>query len=139
MPKPDKELLSIENYKYSIDLPTRFTDLNVGHHVSNTALIQIIEDARARFLLENGFVIAGDGVLMVINNQIDYVAECFWPAPVNIHIKVQNIGNTSFTLNQLVIQEGKVVVLSTLTMVNVKNARPSPLSEDGKAKLELFK
>ncbi|WP_240008024.1 acyl-CoA thioesterase [Pseudaquidulcibacter saccharophilus] len=136
MPRPDPEILNPANYPYKVDVPTRFTDLNVAQHVSNTALVQMIEDARARFLIQYGAEFSGENVLMVVTNKVDYLAECFWPAPVEIYVKVSKVGNSSFELYQLAVQEGKAVGLSTLTMVNVVGGRASALTEKLKANLQ---
>lgn len=140
MPKPSPEALEPNNYAHHLKIPTRFTDLNVGNHVSNISIIQIFEDARARFCLENGIEIVNpEFVLMVVSNKIDYMAECFWPAPLFIHSKIGKIGNASFEISQLAIQDNKPVAICTLTIVHTKSGKACAISEDLKTKITNIK
>ncbi len=137
MPKPKPEILNPANYSFKITIPTRYVDINVGNHVSNIAIIQMFEDARARYFKKIGVEIVFDGfVIMIASNTIDYFAETHWPHDLEIYCKIENIGNSSFKVRQLAIQNGKVMASCLLTMVLTQNGKSAPIGDELRLKLQ---
>jgi acyl-CoA thioester hydrolase len=136
MPRPNPEILNPANYPFKIIIPTRFVDINIGNHVSNIAIIQMFEDARARFYAAREIaIVSGDEMLMIVSNTIDYIKEVHWPHDLDIYCKFEKIGGASFQLRQLAVQNSKPVATCLVTSVNTKNNKTAPINEDLRAKL----
>ncbi len=39
----------------SVSVPLRITDINYGNHLGNNAIVDIVNEARVRFLKQHGF------------------------------------------------------------------------------------
>lgn len=138
MSKTTQETLNPANYPFKTIIPTRFVDVNAGNHISNIAIIQMFEDARARFYDDLGFeIVCDEFVLMIVSNTIDYFAEAHWPHDLEIYCKIENIGNSSFKVRQLAIQNGKAVASCLLTTVHTQNGRAVPINANLRDRLTI--
>lgn len=85
---------------YTIEIPVRITDLNYGNHLGNDAVLSIIHEARARFLLQYGFTeleIGGCGLIMA-DTAIAYKAEAFFGDTLSIELFTGELTAHSFDL-----------------------------------------
>jgi acyl-CoA thioester hydrolase len=130
VPKPDPTLLDLARYPYFCEIQTRFGDLDVNMHVNNVAMAGLLEDARVRFHRESGYHAATRGMTsMVVSIGIEYLGQAYYPQPVQVHVAATDIGRSSYSLCQLVIQENRVVVFARATFVCVHDNRPALLPE----------
>ena len=72
---------------------------------------------------------------MVANTEIAYLAEGHFPLTIDVHCAIEVLGRSSWTVVQLLIQEGKVVAFARSTLVCIRDDRPAPLPDAFRAEL----
>lgn len=136
MPKPTSEILNPANYPVHVTIPTRWVDMNLAGHISNISIIELLEEARERYYKEIGLkTIQPSSLFMIVSNVIDYLAECFWPDDLETYIRIEKIGNSSFQVRQLALQNSKPIATCLVTTVHTQNGKSAPLLDETIAKL----
>jgi acyl-CoA thioester hydrolase len=110
----------------------RFGDLDPLRHLNNVAVAQLYEEARVRFL-------DGSGVrerlepkhwFVIAELTVQYLAEGFYPDPVELGTGVLRVGGASFTLVHALFQNGRCIGSCDSVLVHVNReeggARPLP-------------
>ena len=136
MAKPDPSLLNPARYPFHHVISTRFADMDPNNHLNNVALAAMFEDGRVRFNHGSGF---REGMVghraMVASTEIAYLAEGHFPLAIDVHCAIEALGRSSWTVVQLLIQEGKVVAFARSTLVCIRDDRPAPLPDPFRATL----
>lgn len=128
MPTPHPALLDPARYPFRCNIETRFADIDVNQHINNVSLIGLLEEARVRFHRASGFHAAMTGITaMVASLTVEFLAESRFPSPLDMHVAPSRLGNTSYMLNQLVVQDGRVAAYAEAVMVCVGPDGPVPL------------
>lgn len=127
MSKLSLEILNINNYSFEIEIPPRYSDVNIAAHLSNIAIIQLFEDAREKFLLEISGGQKVKHIMMIVSNKTDYISECFYPEPLKIFCRINKIGNSSLEIIQLATQNNEPKAATTIVLVNTIAGKPMPL------------
>lgn len=81
-------------------IPVRITDINYGNHVGNSALVEIIHEARVQFLNLHGFTeleVAGTSLIMS-ELSIEFRNESFYNDVLEVTIFTGEISRVSFEL-----------------------------------------
>jgi acyl-CoA thioester hydrolase len=139
MPKPDPALLDPARYPFTCEIQTRFGDLDVNMHVNNVAMAGLLEDSRVRFHRESGYHAAIDNMTsMVVSVGIEYLGQAYYPQPVTVHVAATDIGRSSYSLCQLVMQGSRIVVFARATFVCVRDNRPAQLPDAFEASVRPF-
>ena len=142
MPRPDPSRLRLENYPISVEVETRFQDLDPLGHINNVARAGLFEAGRIKFNHVNGTANfprpSGDRWLIAAVN-INYVAEAHFPDPVIIGHGISRIGSSSWEIASAAFQNGVCVAVcdATLVYTNAEGARA--LDPDFIACLEVVK
>ena len=137
MARPTAALLDPSRYSFDCEITTRLADTDVNSHLNNVALAALIEESRVRFNVHAGLQEPlGTHSAMVVSNSIDYLAQAFYPAPVRCLAAIAEIGRSSWTTVQLLIQGERVVVFARCVLVCVSAGRSSPLPEAVRSGLE---
>ena len=130
MAKPDPSLLDPARYPFSTEVDVRFSDMDVNRHVNNVSLSNFVEEGRVRFHRASGYHAAISGVgSMVASAAIDFVGQAFYPGQLEIRAGATHIGRTSYTLELLIVQEGRAVVFARTVMVCTKDGKPHPIPD----------
>ena len=85
---PDKENI------FTCQIKVRITDLNYGGHLSNDAILRLIQEARVQFLHTLGgseMTIHGAGIILA-DAQLIFKAEAFYNDALNIDLAIQDWG-----------------------------------------------
>lgn len=136
MPKPDTALLARPRYPFTHTISTRYADIDPNQHINNVALAAMFEDARVRFNQGAGFAAAMIGHrAMVASLGIEYLAEGYFPAPVEAFVAVEALGRTSWTMVQVLAQSEVLIGFARSTLVCIRENRPAPLPEEMRASL----
>ena len=136
MARPEAELLDPARYPFAHTSTTRFADVDPNQHLNNVALAAMMEDARVRFNLSMGSAIKiGERRAMVASVAMDYLSQGHFPDPVTVHCAVERIGNSSWTVIQLLAQNGRPVAFARSALVAIADDRPTPIAEDYRAVL----
>ena len=136
MPRPEPALLDPARYPFAHQVTTRFADVDPNQHLNNVALAAMMEDARVRFNLEmRGRIRIGERRAMVASVAMDYLSQGHFPGPVTVHCGIEGVGRTSWTIAQLLEQEGRTVAFARSILVAIADDRPTPLDDDYKLAL----
>lgn len=128
MPKPDPALLDPARYPYSCSIETRFGDIDVNQHINNVALVGLLEEARVRFHRESGADAAFSATSpMVASLTVEFLGQSYFPAAMHVHVAPARLGRTSYALEQLAIQEGRIVAYAHAIMVCTDRDGPMEL------------
>ena len=84
----------------SFIIPVRITDLNYGNHVGNNAIVEIIHEARFKFLQEFGFteLNAGGIALIMSDLSVEFKNECFYGDLLEVDVYTGEISRVGFEL-----------------------------------------
>lgn len=121
-------------------LTVRYSDLDTVRHVNNARYLSYIEDARVAFFRATGVPTRmrhGWGRVLA-RTEIDYLAPIYLePEPVEIATWVESIGNSSFTLRQVVFQHQAIRAQARVVLVGVDHdtQRSRPLSDEERTAL----
>lgn len=115
--------LLLDNYPFQITIPTRFSDLDTLRHVNNVAIASLYEESRVQFHREvfrefrNNAAAETPVRRALVDIHIQYLREVHFPQPVTIGVGISHIGNTSYTMASVLIQNGEAAGLSEAVMV----------------------
>lgn len=89
----------MEGYRFTITVPVRFADLDALGHVNHATYLSYFEEARSAYY----FQLAGAGGVdrlgfVVAEACCRYRAPAFYPARVEIGVRVSEIGGKSFRM-----------------------------------------
>lgn len=135
MSRPDPALLDTARYRFVHEVTTRFADLDPNDHINNVAMAAVFEDGRVRFQAGIGFHRTEALRPMVASVGIDYLAQAHYPGTLQCHVAVALIGRSSWTLQQLVVQQGRPVATCRTVIVMTDGERPIPLPDSLRAVL----
>ena len=131
--KPDPARVELGNYPYSIEIPTRFGDVDIQMHINNVAIVQLFEESRVRFSLFFQEIRFGDfrqaARIVVKDMRFSYLREVTYPEPVTVGVGVKHIGNTSYQIGCGMFQNGVCVALNDAVSVCSNGARAIPLPD----------
>lgn len=137
----DAHRLVLESYPHQLTIDTQFGDMDVHGHINNLAISRFFESARARFQVE---VYAGkklfqrdaDYAMLLVENNVRFLAECNFPDPVIVGTGLGRIGNSSYEFQHALFQNGGCVALCEAIMVCAQHGRPVPVPADVRARME---
>ncbi|WP_235866278.1 acyl-CoA thioesterase [Serinibacter arcticus] len=114
-----------------IEMPVRWSDVDLFGHVNNAAFLRFLDDARFATFPRMGVDAAGgltDAVLVVVKHEIDYLAAVpFTAEPVTVEVWVSRIGASSVDFGYEVLShEGATLLLARSRMVQVDRATGRP-------------
>ena len=131
------DLLDLTRFGFSVEIATRYADLDPAGHINNVAMAAAFEDARLRFDVAVARLAMGRGRRVVVAAaHIDYLAEARYPAPLEVYLAVLEIGRSSWSVGELALQAGAPRAFCRATLVYIEDERPAPLPETFRARLE---
>ena len=136
----DPRRRDLATYKWTIELPTRFGDMDPNRHLNNVAVTRLYEEARVRF---NWGVRADHSLprarFLVGHVAVDYLGEGSYPDPVVVGYGIASFGTTSFRAAMGMFQRGVCIGLCDTVMVHrgpiESGGGPAPLPDDLRAAL----
>lgn len=137
MARTDPFRLDPENYPFSLEIGTRYGDLDTNGHLNNVAIARFFEDARVRFqtdLSGGRKAVGARGLVAAVH--VDYLAEGFYPAPVTVTAGIGNIGNSSWRVLEACFQHGRCIAVCETVFVRLQDDRPAEIDDDWRAPLE---
>ena len=131
MARPDPALLDPARYPFVHTTTTRFADIDPNRHLNNVALAAMMEDARVRFNMSLGSAVQiGERRGMVASVAMEYLSQGHFPDPVAVHCAIERVGNSSWTVIQLLAQNGRPVAFARSALVAIADDRPTPIAEE---------
>lgn len=136
MARPEPALLDAARYPWRHTITSRFSDVDPNRHFNNVALAAMFEDARVRFNTEARLVGAMAGIRpMVASVAIEYLAQGFYPQPVEAVVATQGFGRSSWSVVQLLSQDNRVIGFARSVIVATDGERSCPVPEAFRAEL----
>jgi len=117
-------------------LEPRLTDLGRIGHVTHTATISLLQEARDRFLAAIELRADGRFELVVASITSEFVLDLRHPAPIDLSIGVLDIGRSSFRIAQTAEQDGQTAVYAEVVQVARTKGGASPLPDDWRKALD---
>jgi acyl-CoA thioester hydrolase len=137
MARLDKARLDAAIFPVLTVIQTRFDDLDILGHVNNAATVVILQEARVDFNRQAGLIRNGEGLqMMAAGLVVEFAGELHHPAPVEVHTGVARIGRSSFTLAQVVRQEGRAATYAEATLVFTDSTGPAPIPDSVRGSLD---
>ncbi|MCQ3830036.1 acyl-CoA thioesterase [Microbulbifer elongatus] len=123
---------------FTIELEPRFSETDALGHINNTVVPVWFEQGRTPiFELFNPELSLAKWNLILKKMEVDFVAQIYLYAPVEIRTSLSAVGNTSMTIHQEVWQKGQLVAQGDCVMVHfdyVQQAK-APIPQGVKEKL----
>lgn len=126
----DPARLQLARYSWSLEIPTRFGDLDPLGHLNNVAIAGLYEDARVRF--NATFDLPrhrGAGRTVVAEVALHYLAEGRYPAPTVCAAGMLHVGNSSWTIGLALFQADRCIGLCETVLVHTEDGRPARLPD----------
>ena len=131
-----KRLPSRAEYRYFLDIPTRWMDNDVYRHVNNVTYYSWFDTVIARFLLGSGAINLTDSpvVGVVVETLCRYHAPIAFPETVTAGLRVERLGTTSIRYGVGIFREGEDTASADGHFVHVfvdraTQTRPTPLPD----------
>lgn len=131
----DESRLELDYYRVYLNLETQFSDMDALGHLNNVAIARMYESARARLHMrifdnyKGKYATPQEGAVVMVQANLRYLAEGYFPKPVVVATAAAHIGNSSYIFHQGLFQEGKCLGLCDTTFVYVEAGKSQPLSE----------
>lgn len=129
-----------ELYPLHTQQELQYGDMDWQGHINNIAYLRMIESIRA-YTLFGPDPIGDDSVIYAVARiEADYFQELNWPGVVDIYTRIGRIGNSSFVMEHIIMQENKCCFHGLAVVVTVdKNSRKAvPLTDEMRRKLKLW-
>lgn len=140
--RPDPTRLRPETYRFHLEMPTRFGDLDIRGHINNVSIVQYTEDARVAFQMETvgREIYQADSMTRVVVAQmtLHFVSEGFFPDPIDAGVGIARIGNSSYLLSAGLFQNGKCIAVQDTSMVYMGPRGPMPLPQTVRGRMEQY-
>lgn len=122
------------NFDFSVPIQVRFSDIDGYMHVNNGIYFNYFEHARALYLYERcGWNIMEVGTV-VARIELDYLKPIHMEDQVKAFVRCSRIGNTSFDLEQVLLDESGEKIFATcktiMVSVSMKNMNPVPIPSE---------
>lgn len=133
-PDLDPKLMQAAAYPMSVSLRTTYADMDAFRHINNGATGRYFEEGRAdlnmRVFGQSVMIDPQDGLqLLFARVIIDFLAQIHYPGSVDIATGIDQVGTSSYRIQQALFQNGQCCVLSNATLVKARHGKPDPLIE----------
>lgn len=94
------KVLLPDEFKFSVTIPVRISDINYGGHLGNDAVLSIIHEARLQYLAHYGYSemnFAGVGLIMA-DAALEFKQEAFYGDVIIVSIAASDFGRITFDL-----------------------------------------
>lgn len=133
------QTLILDNFPLKAFDKIRYADTDRQGHVNNATFSTFLETGRVELLYNPEYPIhLPDTSFVIASLKLDFLNEIKWPGQVDIGTGVLKVGNSSFTLYQMLYQKNICVARAETVIVQVFNDKSgsAPLSQRSKEILE---
>ncbi|MDX1502875.1 MAG: thioesterase family protein [Thermoanaerobaculia bacterium] len=120
----------------------RYADTDRQGHVNNALFATFLETGRVEILYDPERPLAAEGAEFVIARLgLDFRAEMKWPGSATVGTGVRKVGNSSFTLEQVIYQgETRVAEAETvIVQVDGRTGKARPLTGATRERLDALR
>jgi acyl-CoA thioester hydrolase len=140
--RPRRPAPQLADYPHRATDIIRFADLDPQGHVNNAVFATYFETGRvAMFRNPDLGIGVPDGTFILVRAEIDFLRELRWPGTVEIGTALMEFGRSSFTVGQVIFNEGVCCAAGRFTMVLIDRTtrRSRPLTAEVMARLGQWK
>ncbi len=121
-------------YNDIFDENVRWGDTDGYNHVNNVSISRYFESARVNIIRN---LESEKYSFVIVNFNINYISQIFYPSKIKIGTSISNIGNKSITFDQALFVENecRASAKSILAYADIKESKAYKISEDIKLKL----
>lgn len=144
-----KKLAYVKNMKawraefnFFVPIKIRFSETDMFGHVNNVSPFIYFEEGRIEFLkaigLFSGVNDSVESIPVVADLQCDYHQQLYFNDTIDLYIKVNELGISSYDVHYLALNEHSDVCLTgrgRMVQVDATTGKPTPLSNETKEKL----
>ncbi|APG63367.1 thioesterase [Sphingorhabdus lutea] len=137
MSRPESWQLIADNYPFSHRTETRFADLDMLGHINNVAMAGLFEHGRGKF--NHAIEVerrTADQRWLIAKVEINYIAESFFPDPVDICSGISRIGSSSWDIASAAFQNDVCVATCVTTIVLTNKDGSVRINDDLRAEFE---
>jgi len=133
---------TLTSYPHHLTLPTRWADNDVYGHVNNSVYYFYFDTVVNRWLIDNGLLEIGksETIGLVVGTSCDFFAPISFPEDVVAGLRAAKIGTSSVTYEIGLFRNDETTASAqgsfTHVYVDEKTRRPTPISDDMRAKLK---
>ncbi|MGA8853634.1 MAG: acyl-CoA thioesterase [Christiangramia sp.] len=101
-------MIDFSDYKLSLDLRIDWSDLDMYEHVNNVSYMRYLQSGRVNFWEASGihdFYRNSNQGTMLVSTKCDFKKSLHYPGNAIIKTKLDFIGNTSFGLKHIILNE----------------------------------
>lgn len=132
--KPDPRLLDPSIYPHTIEVTSRFGDVDPQQHLNNARLIEFYQEARISFYhrlrVEHGYRRDPRSRTLVAHFSVDYLGEVDYPGLVTMRLGVIHIGRSSHTTLSAMFTADRCAGLATAVLVYGIEGASTPIPDD---------
>ena len=127
-------LKKLVSYKDIFDEKVRWGDTDGYNHVNNVSISRYFESARVNIIRN---LESEKYSFVIVNFNINYISQIFYPSKIKIGTSISNIGNKSITFDQALFVENscRASAKSILAYADIKESKAYKITEDIKLKL----
>lgn len=104
----------------------RFGDVDANRHLNNIAQARLFEEGVAA-LHRKAITQRAAGRGIIAQHTLRYLSEGSYPEPLSLGTAVTRIGNSSYEIEQILVQDGRPVSTCTTVIVYREDKRPARL------------
>lgn len=96
------------DYKLSVEIRVDWSDLDIYEHVNNVSYMRFLQSGRVNFWEASGvyeYYRKSNQGTMLVSTKCDFKKSLFYPGKAIIKTKLDFIGNTSFGLKHIILNE----------------------------------
>ena len=138
----DLKKLNLDDYPLTTYDKIRYGDTDRQGHVNNAVFATFLETGRTELLYDPDQPLYSEGgSFVIVNLNLNLLAELKWPGKVEIGTAIKDIGSSSVKIVQSLYQNGKVAATAETVIVHIdkEQSKSKPLSEEAKVILNKYK
>ena len=122
---------NLADYPHRVTESVRFSETDQMGHVNNTVFGIYFEVGRSSYFSDHGFYKQDKVTLVIVKTEIQFRSMIYWPGSIEIGSRVTGSGRSSFTMDQILLQEEREVGSATSTMVVIdsKTHKATPIPD----------
>lgn len=139
--KPSPDRLDLASYPHSVEIPARFSDVDMFRHLNNVAIGQFYEEVRFALIGAAREKIPRERncQLLVVNVDTAFLRQAKYPGLVTVGTGLVQRGKRAFTFGQALFQEGACFSAADTAIVYTENGKTADLPAEFDAMFETMK
>lgn len=129
-------MLPLSEFPHTATDTIRYGDTDRQGHVNNAVFSSFLETGRVVILYNEEHPLTPPGAsFVIVSLHLDFLKEITWPGKIDIGTGVKKTGGSSIVFYQQLFQNGVCVAKAETVIVQVKDGKSFPLTEEARAEL----